>query len=292
MTHFKTFLNNNSSEPINQHTVTHITQKITTKTTIKITTGLIIFTLISLNIHPVYAQTAYSYFTNNEAFLNKADKVNKADKADKVDKNEDINSFINSSTTNINSNINTNNITSNNDAISEFDSDPNSVDEAAVLDSKNLDTFFEKITSTSKSTFNTASKVTNSVLHATQSLIGNALGLLGVPYRYGGNTAEQGLDCSGFVKLVFAQTLGIILPRRASDMGKLGFQVGKSDLEPGDLVFFNTMQRINSHVGIYIGGGEFVHSPSTGGRVRVEKLTNSYWKQRFEWGKRITNLTR
>lgn len=283
MTHFKIFLKNNSSEPINQHTVTHITQKITTKTTIKITTGLIIFILISLNSHTVYAQTAYSYFTNNEAFLNKVDKA---------DKNDGMNSFINSNFNKDNAKDNANNTFSNNEIVNQLDLDPNHTDEAAVLDSKNLDTFFEKITKTSKSTFNTASKVTNSVFHATQSLIGNALGLLGVPYRYGGNTAEQGLDCSGFVKLVFAQTLGIILPRRASDMGKLGFQVGKSDLEPGDLVFFNTMQRINSHVGIYIGGGEFVHSPSTGGRVRVEKLTNSYWKQRFEWGKRITHLTK
>lgn len=276
MTCFKTSLNNHSSKAANQHVFVNITQKITTKTTIKITTGLIIFILINLNNHTVQAQTAYSYFTNNEAFLNK------------VDKNDSINS-------NINANINidnANNLASSNDAINQFDLDANRVDEAEVLDNKNLDTFFEKITHTSKSTFNTASKVTNSMFQATQSLIGNALGLLGVPYRYGGNTAEQGLDCSGFVKLVFAQTLGIILPRRASDMGKLGFQVGKSDLEPGDLVFFNTMQRINSHVGIYIGGGEFVHSPSTGGRVRVEKLTNSYWKQRFEWGKRITHLTK
>ncbi|MEN9912311.1 MAG: hypothetical protein RI956_755 [Pseudomonadota bacterium] len=291
MTSFRTFLNNNSSKLINQHIVINVTQKTTIKTTIKITTGLIVFALIGLNSNIVYAQTAYSYFTNNETLLNKINKVAK---------NDEINSFINSNinitnanaNANTNININTNNTSSNNEIANQLDLDSNLVDETAVLDSKNLDTFFEKITNTSKSTFNTASKVTNSVFHATQSLIGNALGLLGVPYRYGGNTAEQGLDCSGFVKLVFAQTLGIILPRRASDMGKLGFQVGKSDLEPGDLVFFNTMQRINSHVGIYIGGGEFVHSPSTGGRVRVEKLTNSYWKQRFEWGKRITHLTK
>jgi cell wall-associated NlpC family hydrolase len=276
MTCFNTSLNNHSSKAANQQVFVNRTQKKTTKITI----GLIIFALTCFNINTAHAQTAYSYFTNNEFFLNKADK------------NDSINSSINS---NIDANINidnANNLASSNETINQLDLDSNPVDEAAVLDSKNLDTFFEKITNTSKSTFNTASKVTNSVLHATQSLIGNALGLLGVPYRYGGNTAEQGLDCSGFVKLVFAQTLGIILPRRASDMGKLGFQVGKSDLEPGDLVFFNTMQRINSHVGIYIGGGEFVHSPSTGGRVRVEKLTNSYWKQRFEWGKRITHLTK
>jgi cell wall-associated NlpC family hydrolase len=270
MTCFKTSLNNCSSKAANQHVFVNTTPKKTAKKTI----GLIVIALTCFNINTTHAQTAYSYFTNNEALLSKVNKVAK---------NDEINSFINA---------NISNTSSNNEIANQLDLDSNPVDEAAVLDSKNLDTFFEKITNTSKSTFNTASKVTNSVFHATQSLIGNALGLLGVPYRYGGNTAEQGLDCSGFVKLVFAQTLGIILPRRASDMGKLGFQVGKSDLEPGDLVFFNTMQRINSHVGIYIGGGEFVHSPSTGGRVRVEKLTNSYWKQRFEWGKRITHLTK
>ncbi len=153
-----------------------------------------------------------------------------------------------------------------------------------------LGKFLTKISNTSTATLNVASNAAGSVFNAAQTLVGNALGLLGVPYRYGGNTPEQGLDCSGFVKLVFAQTLGIILPRRADEMGKLGHNVATNDLKPGDLVFFNTMRRIHSHVGIYIGEGEFVHSPSTGGRIRVDKLRGSYWNQRFEGGKRITDL--
>jgi cell wall-associated NlpC family hydrolase len=237
----------------------------------------VILSISGLGLNPAHAQTAYSYSTNhpNHEGISSNDK-------------EDI---INSFTPPV---VNDAAAIEENDAMNQIAFGNNRTgaitNPITVSDSNKIDAFFDKVSSTSKSTFDAASKVTNTVLYATQSLIGNALGLLGVPYRYGGNTPEQGLDCSGFVKLVFAKTLGIVLPRRASDMGKLGLHVNSNELEPGDLVFFNTMRRINSHVGIYIGGGEFVHSPSTGGKIRVDKLSASYWKQRFEGGKRIANL--
>lgn len=97
--------------------------------------------------------------------------------------------------------------------------------------------------------------------------------MIGVRYRWGGNTPDSGLDCSGFVRYVFQDTLGLALPRRAEEMSRLGEKVRVSDLKPGDLVFFNTMRRTFSHVGIYIGDNKFVHSPSTGSTIRVDDMT-------------------
>ena len=99
-----------------------------------------------------------------------------------------------------------------------------------------------------------------------------ALNMIGVRYRWGGNTPDSGLDCSGFVRYVFQDTLGMALPRRAEEMSRVGEKVRVSDLKPGDLVFFNTMRRTFSHVGIYIGDNKFVHSPSTGSTIRVDDL--------------------
>ncbi len=151
--------------------------------------------------------------------------------------------------------------------------------------------FLDKLNDTSKATIGAASAVTSTVLTATQDVVMNALGLIGVAYRYGGNTVEQGLDCSGFVKLVFQQTTGLVLPRRSDEMSRVGSTVFEDDLQPGDLVFYNTMRRANSHVGIYIGDGQFVHSPSSGGRVRVENMNVAYWKKRFDGAKRVTDVT-
>jgi cell wall-associated NlpC family hydrolase len=150
-----------------------------------------------------------------------------------------------------------------------------------------LGAFLDKLNDTSKATIDVATTVTSTVITATQEVVVNALSLIGVPYRYGGNTAEQGLDCSGFVKLVYQQTTGLLLPRNASEMSKLGDAVQTDDLQPGDLVFYNTLRRANSHVGIYIGEGQFVHSPSRGGRVRVESMAGTYWKKRFDGAKRL-----
>ncbi|WP_179405278.1 C40 family peptidase [Burkholderia guangdongensis] len=114
-----------------------------------------------------------------------------------------------------------------------------------------------------------------------------ALNMIGVRYRWGGNTPDSGLDCSGFVRYVFQDTLGMSLPRRAEEMSRVGEKVRMSELKPGDLVFFNTMRRTFSHVGIYIGDNKFVHSPSTGSTVRVDDLDSSYWEKRFTGARRI-----
>jgi len=114
-----------------------------------------------------------------------------------------------------------------------------------------------------------------------------ALNMIGVRYRWGGNTPDSGLDCSGFVRYVFQDTLGLSLPRRAEEMSRVGEKVRISELKPGDLVFFNTMRRTFSHVGIYIGDNKFVHSPSTGSTIRVDDLDNGYWEKRFTGARRI-----
>jgi hypothetical protein len=119
------------------------------------------------------------------------------------------------------------------------------------------------------------------------ALVMQAMGLLGVPYRYGGNTVESGLDCSGLVRLVFEQSVGKILPRRAADQAAATVAIDSKDLKPGDLVFFNTMRRAFSHVGIYVGDGKFVHAPSSGGRVRVEDMRTKYWSTRFNGARRV-----
>jgi cell wall-associated NlpC family hydrolase len=114
-----------------------------------------------------------------------------------------------------------------------------------------------------------------------------ALNMIGVRYRWGGNSPDSGLDCSGFVRYVFQDTLGLALPRRAEEMSHVGAKVRMADLKPGDLVFFNTMRRTFSHVGIYIGGNKFVHSPSTGSTIRVDDLDDRYWEKRFTGARRI-----
>jgi cell wall-associated NlpC family hydrolase len=114
-----------------------------------------------------------------------------------------------------------------------------------------------------------------------------ALNMIGVRYRWGGDSPDSGLDCSGFVRYVFQDTLGMNLPRRAEEMSRVGEKVAARDLKPGDLVFFNTMRRTFSHVGIYIGDNKFVHSPSTGSTIRVDELDAGYWEKRFTGARRI-----
>jgi cell wall-associated NlpC family hydrolase len=134
------------------------------------------------------------------------------------------------------------------------------------------------------------SKIDNirqSVSETTSSLVFTAMGFLGVPYRRGGNTVESGFDCSGFVRATYQQTLGLILPRRAEQQAAATERIERSDLKPGDLVFFNTMKRAFSHVGIYVGEGKFIHSPKPGSEVRVEDMGISYWTQRFDGARRV-----
>lgn len=114
-----------------------------------------------------------------------------------------------------------------------------------------------------------------------------ALSLSGTPYRYGGNSPETGFDCSGFVRHVFHSTLGIELPRSSREINELGERIDPDELRPGDLVFYNTLRRAFSHVGIYLGDGRFVHSPSSGGGIRVDDMSQSYWKKRFNGARRI-----
>lgn len=119
-------------------------------------------------------------------------------------------------------------------------------------------------------------------------LVAFAHTLLNVPYRYGGNTPETGLDCSGFIGYVFRQSMGLTLPRRVVEISRMGHAIERKALLPGDLVFFNTRGARNSHAGIYIGNDQFIHSPSSGGRVHIVDMTGKYWKKRYNGARRLT----
>ena len=127
----------------------------------------------------------------------------------------------------------------------------------------------------------------DSVLSSASELIGNAMLFLGVQYRYGGTSPETGFDCSGFVRATFEKARGYVLPRRAADQAAATQAISKDELKPGDLVFFNTMRRAFSHVGIYIGEGKFIHAPSSGSSVRVDDMNSSYWNTRFNGARRV-----
>lgn len=120
-----------------------------------------------------------------------------------------------------------------------------------------------------------------------ETTLDKALDLLGIRYRWGGSKPETGFDCSGFVRHVFQEGLGLDLPRSAREQSKAGEPVTKDELQPGDLVFFNTMRRAFSHVGIYLGGDLFVHAPHRGGRVRVDDMSGRYWTKRFNGARRV-----
>ena len=106
-----------------------------------------------------------------------------------------------------------------------------------------------------------------------------AMNFLGVPYRRGGSSEADGFDCSGFTRHIFEMSLGLVLPRRVDDQASASglIEVTRDQLRPGDLVFFNTLRRTFSHVGIYVGDGKFIHSPRSGGAVRVEDMRFAYW---------------
>lgn len=120
-------------------------------------------------------------------------------------------------------------------------------------------------------------------------LVVNAMTFLGVPYKRGGISLETGFDCSGFVRAMYEQTAGLILPRKASQQAATTQKITKDDLQPGDLVFFNTMRRAFSHVGIYVGNGKFIHAPKPGAEVRVEDMGVSYWSRRFDGARRVSS---
>lgn len=118
-----------------------------------------------------------------------------------------------------------------------------------------------------------------------------AMALVGTPYRYGGNTPDSGFDCSGLVRYVVQRAASVNLPRTAAEMGTRGFALERRDVASGDLVFFNTTGRPNSHVGIYVGQNRFVHAPATGGTVRLDDMTKSYWANRYMGARRVVAVS-
>jgi cell wall-associated NlpC family hydrolase len=123
---------------------------------------------------------------------------------------------------------------------------------------------------------------------AKQNILAQGMQYIGIEYKWGGTSEETGFDCSGLVRAVFQNSVGMTLPRTALEMSKVGKKVASFDsLKPGDLVFFNTMKKKFSHVGIYVGDNKFLHSPRTGAQVRVEEMDVKYWKKRFNGATRI-----
>ncbi len=115
----------------------------------------------------------------------------------------------------------------------------------------------------------------------------HALQVLGVQYRYGGRSPETGFDCSGLIAHVFERAWGIALPASTAALRKVGSAVKLKEIQPGDLVFYNTRNRPFSHVGIYLGEGRFVHAPRSGAHVRVESVETRYWRVRFNGARRL-----
>ena len=139
---------------------------------------------------------------------------------------------------------------------------------------------------------NKSSQLITQVRDSGSGLIDSAMNFLGVRYKLGGNTAETGFDCSGFTRYVFENSLGRVLPHRADEQANAPelAKVDRKDLKPGDLVFFDTMRRTFSHVGIYLGDGKFIHSPRTGESVRIEDINISYWARHFTGARRVPEL--
>ena len=134
----------------------------------------------------------------------------------------------------------------------------------------------------------TAQEAIASTSSGVAAMLDKGFGFLGIRYRMGGDGPEAGgFDCSGLVKKVFADALGVNLPRTAVEMAQMGDKVGKQDLKPGDLVFFNTLKKTFSHVGIYLGDNKFLHAPSSGGVVRVDDMDSEYWLKHFTGARRL-----
>ena len=121
-----------------------------------------------------------------------------------------------------------------------------------------------------------------------RELVMQALGYLGIRYKYGGSSPDTGFDCSGLVRYVVSQAIGMVLPRDARSISEHGANVSTEELQPGDLVFFNTMRRPYSHVGIYVGDQRFIHAPASGGAVELVNMTGGYWQSRFDGARRLS----
>ena len=141
---------------------------------------------------------------------------------------------------------------------------------------------------TAPATVAVPNSIAGKIREQASDMVLTAMNFLGVKYRRGGNDADVGFDCSGFTRHVFEMSVGLVLPRRVDEQAKAPglVPVKRDELQPGDLVFFNTLKRTFSHVGIYVGNGKFIHSPRPGGEVRVEDMGFAYWKKRFTGARR------
>lgn len=135
--------------------------------------------------------------------------------------------------------------------------------------------------------FALSSVADDSYLARAQDVVLSAMAFIGIPYRWGGATPQAGFDCAGLVQYVFQQTLGTLLPRTTYDMVALGMAINRGELMPGDLVFFNTLRRPFSHVGIYIGDNRFIHAPRRGKTVEIVDMSGKYWQQRYNGARRL-----
>jgi len=138
------------------------------------------------------------------------------------------------------------------------------------------------------SSASTRPNIAERVRDGASNMVLTAMNFLGVPYKRGGSTEEAGFDCSGFTRHIFEMSMGLVLPRKADQQAHAPglVSVKRDELRPGDLVFFNTLKRTFSHVGIYVGEGKFIHAPRPGGEVRVEEMSLAYWKKRFTGARR------
>lgn len=120
-----------------------------------------------------------------------------------------------------------------------------------------------------------------------QEIILGAISQTGVKYKYGGITPDTGFDCSGFVRYVFQQAANLTLPHGARAISQVGTKISKEELQPGDLVFFNTLKSVTSHVGIYLGNNRFIHAPRAGGAISVTDMNDAYWSKRYTGARHI-----
>jgi cell wall-associated NlpC family hydrolase len=125
------------------------------------------------------------------------------------------------------------------------------------------------------------------MLGQAQEIVLRALSFIGVRYKWGGTSPDTGFDCSGLIRYVYSQVTGKSLPGNAKEISQVGESIDRSELQPGDLVFFNTLRRPFSHVGIYLGDSRFVHAPSRGGKVEIVDMTDRYWKTRYNGARRL-----
>lgn len=130
-------------------------------------------------------------------------------------------------------------------------------------------------------------RLADMVTGKSEELINRAMEVIGVRYRWDAELPQSGLDGSSFVGYVFKDKLGFLLPRKSTQMSRVGKPISREELQPGDLVFFNTMCLTFSHVGIYVGDNKFIHSPSKGTSVRVDELGSLYWDKRFDGARRL-----